>query len=159
MSGSSRGELRNFIAGSIMRSISTQSFFRQLVPAVKVGRFPAREPPRRSTAGEELSFTAAAIVSLALGIGADTAILVRSTYVMLRMMPVHEPERSVQFIKYREPYERGFFSSPISYAFWKRRFGVDPAAFPFPIRSGEPLTKSHVRSATDLASPFRIYLS
>ena len=35
----------------------------------------------------------------------------------------------------------------------------DPAAFPFPIRSGEPLTKSHVRSATDLASPFRIYLS
>jgi hypothetical protein len=29
------------------------------------------------------------------------------------MMPVHEPERLVQFIKYREPYGRGNFSHPL----------------------------------------------
>ena len=36
-------------------------------------------------------FTAAAIVSLALGIGANTAIFSLIDAVMLRMMPVHEP--------------------------------------------------------------------
>ena len=43
-------------------------------------------------------FTAAAIGSLALGIGANTAIFSLMDAVMLRMMPVHEPERLVQFI-------------------------------------------------------------
>ena len=38
-------------------------------------------------------FAAAAIVSLALGIGANTAIFSLIDAVMLRMMPVHEPER------------------------------------------------------------------
>jgi predicted permease len=42
-------------------------------------------------------FTAAAIVSLALGIGANTAIFSLMDAVILRMMPVHEPERLVQF--------------------------------------------------------------
>jgi predicted permease len=42
-------------------------------------------------------FTAAAIVSLALGIGANTAIFTLLDAVILRMMPVHEPERLVQF--------------------------------------------------------------
>jgi predicted permease len=42
-------------------------------------------------------FTAAAIVSLALGIGANTAIFSLIDTVILRMMPVHEPERLVQF--------------------------------------------------------------
>ena len=37
-------------------------------------------------------FTAAAIVSLALGIGANTAIFSLMDAVILRMMPVHEPE-------------------------------------------------------------------
>src|SRR5215471_10360457 len=42
-------------------------------------------------------FTAAAIVSLALGIGANTAIFSLIDAVILRMMPVHEPEQLVQF--------------------------------------------------------------
>ena len=42
-------------------------------------------------------FTGAAIVSLALGIGANTAIFSLIDAVVLRMMPVHEPERLVQF--------------------------------------------------------------
>jgi predicted permease len=42
-------------------------------------------------------FTATAIVSLALGIGANTAIFSLMDAVLFRMMPVHEPERLVQF--------------------------------------------------------------
>lgn len=42
-------------------------------------------------------FSVAAIVSLALGIGANTAIFSLMDAVILRMMPVHEPERLVQF--------------------------------------------------------------
>ncbi|MBI4906399.1 MAG: ABC transporter permease [Acidobacteria bacterium] len=42
-------------------------------------------------------FTAAAIVSLALGIGANTAIFTLIDAVLLRMMPVQEPGRLVQF--------------------------------------------------------------
>ena len=42
-------------------------------------------------------FTVAAIVSLALGIGANTAIFSLMDAVILRMMPVREPERLVQF--------------------------------------------------------------
>ena len=47
--------------------------------------------------GRSPLFTAAAIVSLALGIGANTAIFSLMDAVILRMMPVHEPERLVQF--------------------------------------------------------------
>jgi len=42
-------------------------------------------------------FTAAAIASLALGIGANTAIFSLMDAVILRMMPVHEPSQLVQF--------------------------------------------------------------
>src|SRR6185436_8578871 len=58
-------------------------------------------------------FASAAIISLALGIGANTAIFALVDAVMLRMMPVHEPERLVQFIKYREPSGRGNVSYPL----------------------------------------------
>jgi hypothetical protein len=58
-------------------------------------------------------FTAAAILSLALGIGANTATFSLIDAVMLRMMPVHEPERLVQFVKFRPPYGRSWFSYPL----------------------------------------------
>lgn len=58
-------------------------------------------------------FAAAAIGSLACGIGANTAIFSLIDVVMLRMMPVHEPERLVQFAKFREPYGRSAFSYPL----------------------------------------------
>jgi putative ABC transport system permease protein len=58
-------------------------------------------------------FTVAAIVSLALGIGANTAIFSLIDAVILRMMPVHEPERLVQFVKFRPPYGRSWFSYPL----------------------------------------------
>src|SRR5215467_12186500 len=58
-------------------------------------------------------FVAAAIGSLALGIGANTAIFSLIDAVVLRMMPVHEPERLVQFAKFHEPYGRSSFSYPL----------------------------------------------
>jgi hypothetical protein len=57
-------------------------------------------------------FAAAAVASLALGIGANTAIFSLMDLVMLRMMPVHEPERLVQFQKHYPPYGRGNISYP-----------------------------------------------
>src|SRR5262245_26427284 len=58
-------------------------------------------------------FTCAAIFSLALGIGANTAIFSLMDLVMLRMMPVREPHRLVQFQKFVPPYGRGNISYPL----------------------------------------------
>ena len=58
-------------------------------------------------------FTCAAVLSLALGIGANTAIFSLMDAVMLRLMPVREPERLVQFVKYYPPYGRGNLSYPL----------------------------------------------
>jgi putative ABC transport system permease protein len=56
--------------------------------------------------------TCAAILSLALGIGANTAIFSLMDLVMLRMMPVREPARLVQFTKVTSS-GRGSFSYPL----------------------------------------------
>ena len=58
------------------------------------------------------AFTAAAVLSLALGIGANTAIFSLMDLVMFRMMPVREPERLVQFQKIHPEYGRGAISYP-----------------------------------------------
>jgi predicted permease len=55
-------------------------------------------------------FLAVAILSLALGIGANSAIFSLIDAVMLRNMPVQEPERLVQFEKIRPEGNRGAFS-------------------------------------------------
>ena len=83
-------------------------------------------------------FTAAAILSLALGIGANTAIFSLIDAVILRMMPVHEPERLVQFGRelsfplfrhFRQ--ELGCFSDMFAHASMGRRdvvFDQEPEA-------------------------------
>ena len=58
-------------------------------------------------------FAIAAIGSLALGIGANTAIFSLIDAVMLRMMPVYQPERLVELAKYSGSYGRGNFSYPL----------------------------------------------
>jgi hypothetical protein len=70
-------------------------------------------------------FTAAAIVSLALGIGANTAMFSLMDAVILRMMPAHEPQRLVQFARDRSyPLFRRFslgLYGVLSYAVRKMR--------------------------------------
>ena len=70
-------------------------------------------------------FAAAAIGSLALGIGANTAIFSLIDTVMLRMMPVHEPKQLVQFAKFRGSYGRSWFSYPLFRQFQNELHGFD----------------------------------
>ena len=58
-------------------------------------------------------FTSVAILSLALGIGACTAIFSLMDRVMFRMLPVRQPERLVQIARFHPPYGRGAMSYPI----------------------------------------------
>jgi predicted permease len=57
-------------------------------------------------------FTAAAVGSLALGIGANTAIFSLLDAVMLRMLPVRQPGQLVEFAKLSGRYGRSYFSNP-----------------------------------------------
>jgi hypothetical protein len=58
-------------------------------------------------------FAGTAIVSLALGIGANTAIFSLMDLVMLRMLPVREPARLVQIQKITADGSRSVFSYPM----------------------------------------------
>jgi putative ABC transport system permease protein len=62
--------------------------------------------------------TAIAILSLALGIGANTAIFSLVDAVLLKMLPVQEPERLVRVMRYAPWYDEpvGSFTNPI----WER---------------------------------------
>src|SRR5262245_13453541 len=51
-------------------------------------------------------FTAVAVISLALGIGANTAIFSLINAIMLRQMPVERPDQLVEFIQKRLGYDR-----------------------------------------------------
>ena len=57
-------------------------------------------------------FTAAATLSLALGIGATTAMFCLVDAVLLRQLPVREPGRLVQIVRHRPPYGRVTLSYP-----------------------------------------------
>jgi predicted permease len=60
-------------------------------------------------------FTTVAVLSLALGIGANTAIFSLMDRLMFRMMPVREPERLVQITRFHPPYG----AVTISYPLWQ----------------------------------------
>ncbi len=66
-------------------------------------------------------FTAVAVLSLSLGIGANTAIFSLINTLMLRSLPVEKPEQIVEFLqKYPgEPRGNGYFSWP-SYEHYKK---------------------------------------
>jgi putative ABC transport system permease protein len=58
-------------------------------------------------------FAGSAVVLLALGIGANTAIFSLLDAVMLRLLPVREAARLVQLVRQQQPYGRGFISYPL----------------------------------------------
>ena len=96
--------------------------------------------------GRSPLFSAAAIVSLALGIGANTAIFSLIYAVVLRMMPVHEPEGLVQFGRdlsyplFRQfGQELGCFTDLFAHSSMGRRdvlFGEEPEAVSAELVSG-----------------------
>ena len=61
--------------------------------------------------GKNPGFTAAAVLILALGIGANTAIFSLINTLMLRMLPVREPEQLVELL-HRYPVNRISMASP-----------------------------------------------
>jgi predicted permease len=63
--------------------------------------------------GRSPVFTAVAILSLAFGIGANTAIFSLMDRVMFRMMPVRQPERLVQITRFHPPYGASSISYPL----------------------------------------------
>jgi len=70
-------------------------------------------------------FTIVAILSLALGIGADTAIFSLMDRVMFRMMPVREPQRLVVITRFHPPYGAAHVSYPLFQSFQKELRSFD----------------------------------
>ena len=64
-------------------------------------------------------FTSVAILSLALGIGANTAIFTLINSLMLRMLPVRAPEQLVELLEKYPGEPRGSYFSWASYEYYR----------------------------------------
>lgn len=104
-------------------------------------------------------FTVIAVVTLALGIGANTAMFSVINAVLLRPLPYHEPQRLVTI--WEESPERGLYQMPVSFA--NLRDWVDQnhtfdqiSAYTFTnlnlIGAGEPARLDTVRVSSNLFS-------
>src|SRR5438309_9751878 len=104
-------------------------------------------------------FTLVALVALALGIGANTAIFTVVNAVLLRPLPYHEPDRLVTI--WEESPQLGMYQMPVSFA--NLRDWVDQnqvfeqiSAYTFTnmnlIGAGEPERLSTIRSSANLFS-------
>src|ERR671932_2333280 len=98
-------------------------------------------------------FTLVAVVSIALGIGANTAIFALVDEVLLRMMPVKDPERLVLFSGPRNHYGSNSGGNMLSFPMYEdfRDNFVDRGAAP-------PLPRiSAALTAAASANPSRIF--
>ena len=102
-------------------------------------------------------FTVVAVITLALGIGANTAMFSVINAVLLRPLPYHEPARLVTI--WEESPQRGMYEMPVSFA--NLRDWVDQShtfeqisAYTFTnlnlTGAGEPARLSTVRSSANL---------
>src|SRR5580704_11059952 len=64
-------------------------------------------------------FTAVSVLSLALGIGANTAVFSLINTVMLRLLPVREPEQLVELLQRYPGEPRGGYWSWPSYEYYR----------------------------------------
>src|SRR5580693_10556640 len=97
--------------------------------------------------GRSPGFTAVTVLSLALGIGANTAIFSLINTLMLRMLPVYEPERLVEFLVLYPGDPPGNFFSWQSYQHFRDHnhvfsgiSGVQPSRFHVRAEGLEPET-------------------
>src|SRR5882672_11337468 len=104
-------------------------------------------------------FTAIAVITLALGIGANTAMFSVINAVLLRPLPYHDPDRLVTI--WEESPQRGMYQMPVSFA--NLRDWVDQtqtfsqiSAYTFTnlnlTGAGEPARLSTVRASANLFS-------